>query len=169
MRTRTAKEEETTETEETTGIENIESSIRVTPRRNRLLLFPHGCPHKGSKTVTVPKLLLRFKAMLVAVMTVPVPVPVVPSTLPPIGSPLKKRVCRPPSGQGVYIYSPGQKYIYIMYIVYMYSLFYMSNPLHPQFKHMYSRCIILCEYHLDFSWLVFLKYAHVNIISKVIN
>mmetsp|Transcript_109858 Transcript_109858/g.342421 ORF Transcript_109858/g.342421 Transcript_109858/m.342421 type:complete len:106 (+) Transcript_109858:223-540(+) len=31
----------------------------VRPRRGRLLLFPHKCPHLARPTVEVPKLLLR--------------------------------------------------------------------------------------------------------------
>jgi hypothetical protein len=31
----------------------------VTPKRGRLLLFPHECPHEGRETVDVPKTLLR--------------------------------------------------------------------------------------------------------------
>ncbi len=31
----------------------------VTPKRGRLLLFPHDCPHEGRETVDVPKTLLR--------------------------------------------------------------------------------------------------------------
>ena len=31
----------------------------VQPRRGRLLLFPHVCPHEGRAVVDVPKLLLR--------------------------------------------------------------------------------------------------------------
>ena len=35
----------------------------VAPRRGRLLLFPHACPHAGETTVTVPKLLLRGECL----------------------------------------------------------------------------------------------------------
>ena len=31
----------------------------VTPKRGRLLVFPHVCPHEGEKVVDVPKILLR--------------------------------------------------------------------------------------------------------------
>ena len=31
----------------------------VTPRRGRLLLFPHVCPHEGRPVVQAPKLFLR--------------------------------------------------------------------------------------------------------------
>jgi len=31
----------------------------VTPRRGRLLVFPHVCPHEGEKVIDVPKILLR--------------------------------------------------------------------------------------------------------------
>jgi hypothetical protein len=37
---------------------------RVQPRRARLLLFPHGCPHEGEVVVDVPKLLIRGEARL---------------------------------------------------------------------------------------------------------
>jgi len=32
---------------------------RVEPKRGRLLIFPHVCPHEGEKVIHVPKLLLR--------------------------------------------------------------------------------------------------------------
>ena len=32
---------------------------RVEPRRGRLLVFPHACPHAGLAVVEAPKLLLR--------------------------------------------------------------------------------------------------------------
>jgi hypothetical protein len=38
-----------------TGVE----LARVHPRRGRLFLFPHVCPHSGAKTIEIPKLLLR--------------------------------------------------------------------------------------------------------------
>ena len=31
----------------------------VSPKRGRLLLFPHACPHEGNRVVNVPKTLLR--------------------------------------------------------------------------------------------------------------
>ena len=31
----------------------------VAPRRGRLLLFPHACPHEGRPVVDVPKVFLR--------------------------------------------------------------------------------------------------------------
>ena len=34
----------------------------VLPRRGRLLLFPHLCPHEGLATIAGPKLLLRGEA-----------------------------------------------------------------------------------------------------------
>jgi hypothetical protein len=37
---------------------------RVTPKRGRLLLFPHACPHEGNKVVDVPKIILRGEVML---------------------------------------------------------------------------------------------------------
>jgi Ankyrin repeat len=37
---------------------------RVRPRRARLFLFPHECPHEGEAVVDVPKLLLRGEARL---------------------------------------------------------------------------------------------------------
>jgi hypothetical protein len=37
---------------------------KVTPKRGRLLLFPHNCPHKGNAVVDVPKLLLRGEIKL---------------------------------------------------------------------------------------------------------
>eukprot|EP01065_Artemidia_motanka_P010837 TRINITY_DN15811_c0_g1_i1.p1 TRINITY_DN15811_c0_g1~~TRINITY_DN15811_c0_g1_i1.p1 ORF type:complete len:705 (+),score=235.88 TRINITY_DN15811_c0_g1_i1:61-2175(+) len=36
---------------------------RVTPRRGRLLLFPHDCPHMGCPVTVPPKLLLRGEAL----------------------------------------------------------------------------------------------------------
>merc|ERR1719458_597788 len=35
----------------------------VEPRRGRLLLFPHQCPHLARPTVEIPKLLLRGEAL----------------------------------------------------------------------------------------------------------
>ena len=32
---------------------------RVEPRRGRLLVFPHACPHAGLAVIDAPKLLLR--------------------------------------------------------------------------------------------------------------
>jgi 2OG-Fe(II) oxygenase superfamily/Ankyrin repeats (many copies) len=37
---------------------------RIRPRRARLFLFPHECPHEGEAVVDVPKLLLRGEARL---------------------------------------------------------------------------------------------------------
>ena len=36
----------------------------ISPRRGRLLLFPHACPHQGNKVISTPKLLLRGEACL---------------------------------------------------------------------------------------------------------
>ena len=37
-----------------------EASIaKVAPRRGRLLVFPHLCPHEGCEVVSTPKILLR--------------------------------------------------------------------------------------------------------------
>ncbi len=33
--------------------------LPVTPRRGRLLVFPHVCPHEGRAVLDIPKLLLR--------------------------------------------------------------------------------------------------------------
>mmetsp|Transcript_22992 Transcript_22992/g.42313 ORF Transcript_22992/g.42313 Transcript_22992/m.42313 type:complete len:755 (-) Transcript_22992:77-2341(-) len=40
------------------------SLAAVIPRRGRLLLMPHACPHSAAKTVCVPKLLLRGEVYL---------------------------------------------------------------------------------------------------------
>mmetsp|Transcript_11254 Transcript_11254/g.20906 ORF Transcript_11254/g.20906 Transcript_11254/m.20906 type:complete len:568 (-) Transcript_11254:1366-3069(-) len=40
--------------------EYILSTVR--PKRGRLLLFPHACPHEGRETIAVPKRLLRGEA-----------------------------------------------------------------------------------------------------------
>lgn len=37
---------------------------RVAPKRGRLLLFPHNCPHEGKEVRTVPKLLVRGEVYL---------------------------------------------------------------------------------------------------------
>merc|ERR1712196_409543 len=34
----------------------------VTPKRGRLFLFPHRCPHEAQPTVEVPKILVRGEA-----------------------------------------------------------------------------------------------------------
>jgi ankyrin repeat protein len=48
---------------ETNLLERVQSPVRVlasvTPKRGRLLVFPHVCPHEGALVVDVPKLLLR--------------------------------------------------------------------------------------------------------------
>ena len=36
----------------------------VAPRRGRVLIFPHACPHDGATVVEVPKLLLRGEVVL---------------------------------------------------------------------------------------------------------
>lgn len=38
----------------------------VQPKRARLLLFPHSCPHAGEEVVDVPKLLIRGEVLLPA-------------------------------------------------------------------------------------------------------
>jgi hypothetical protein len=37
---------------------------RVAPKRGRLLLFPHNCPHEGEEVVDAPKILIRGEAIL---------------------------------------------------------------------------------------------------------
>jgi Rps23 Pro-64 3,4-dihydroxylase Tpa1-like proline 4-hydroxylase len=37
---------------------------KVFPRKGRLLLFPHACPHEGGKVISTPKLLLRGEVMI---------------------------------------------------------------------------------------------------------
>ncbi|CAJ1934306.1 unnamed protein product [Cylindrotheca closterium] len=37
---------------------------RVSPRRGRLLVFPHVCPHEGNEVDQVPKIILRGEVML---------------------------------------------------------------------------------------------------------
>lgn len=37
---------------------------RVSPRKGRLLLFPHACPHEGNEVVDVPKVLVRGEVLL---------------------------------------------------------------------------------------------------------
>jgi hypothetical protein len=46
------------------GLESDEVLASVKPKRSRLLLFPHLCPHEGSKVEDVPKLLLRGEIVL---------------------------------------------------------------------------------------------------------
>lgn len=36
----------------------------VCPRRSRLLVFPHACPHQGMKVISTPKILLRGEIIL---------------------------------------------------------------------------------------------------------
>jgi len=38
------------------------SNVLVNPKRGRLLLFPHFCPHEGKETIAYPKILLRGEA-----------------------------------------------------------------------------------------------------------
>merc|ERR1712039_770381 len=54
---------------ETVLLENMEEGFgeeavlaEVSPRRGRLLLFPHQCPHLARPVVEVPKILLRGEA-----------------------------------------------------------------------------------------------------------
>jgi ankyrin repeat protein len=47
---------------ETTLLKSIKEDevlIAVKPKRGRLLVFPHKCPHEGRKTIDYPKILLR--------------------------------------------------------------------------------------------------------------
>lgn len=37
---------------------------RVSPRKGRLLLFPHACPHEGNLVIDVPKVLVRGEILL---------------------------------------------------------------------------------------------------------
>jgi 2OG-Fe(II) oxygenase superfamily len=37
---------------------------KVSPRRGRLLLFPHSCPHEGNEVIDVPKVLIRGEVKL---------------------------------------------------------------------------------------------------------
>ena len=37
---------------------------KVKPKRGRLLLFPHNCPHEGEKVLSVPKLLIRGEVII---------------------------------------------------------------------------------------------------------
>ena len=41
-----------------------ETLAKVSPRRGRLFLFPHACPHQGNEVVDVPKVLIRGEVML---------------------------------------------------------------------------------------------------------
>ena len=48
---------------------NIHDDLRsnvlatISPRRGRLLVFPHSCPHEGASAVSLPKILLRGEMM----------------------------------------------------------------------------------------------------------
>jgi hypothetical protein len=54
---------------------------RSAPRRGRLLLMPHACPHSAAETVSVPKTLIRGEVLL-------------PSVTPPHHSHLEHLECR---------------------------------------------------------------------------
>jgi len=43
---------------------NYEVLAEVEPRRGRLLLFPHACPHRGMQVVTTPKVLIRGEVFI---------------------------------------------------------------------------------------------------------
>jgi hypothetical protein len=53
---------------QTTLLSDLSSSsealARVSPKRGRLLLFKHACPHSGESVVDVPKLLIRGEVLL---------------------------------------------------------------------------------------------------------
>ncbi len=53
---------------ETCLLEDLSNSsgilASISPKRGRLLLFPHNCPHEGKEVLTVPKLLLRGEVRL---------------------------------------------------------------------------------------------------------
>ena len=53
---------------ETALLRNLHPSTevitKVFPRKGRLLLFPHACPHEGGKVISTPKLLLRGEVMI---------------------------------------------------------------------------------------------------------
>jgi hypothetical protein len=42
---------------------------KVSPRRGRLLLFPHACPHEGMEVVDLPKILLRGEVQIGEIST----------------------------------------------------------------------------------------------------
>jgi hypothetical protein len=44
-------------------LSNVELA-NISPKRGRLLLFPHNCPHKGNPTADIPKLLVRGEVRL---------------------------------------------------------------------------------------------------------
>ena len=46
------------------GEGRLKRMARVTPRRGRLLVFPHVCPHEGNLVDQVPKIILRGEVML---------------------------------------------------------------------------------------------------------
>lgn len=37
---------------------------QISPRRSRLLVFPHACPHQGMKVISTPKILLRGEILI---------------------------------------------------------------------------------------------------------
>ena len=47
------------------GEGRFDALAKVSPRRGRLLLFPHLCPHEGSEVISAPKILLRGEVRLV--------------------------------------------------------------------------------------------------------
>lgn len=47
-----------------TGNTQNTALARVSPRRGRLLLFPHNCPHKGEEVKSIPKILLRGEVFM---------------------------------------------------------------------------------------------------------
>lgn len=55
---------ETTLLEGLSGESKSVHLAKVQPRRGRLLLFPHDCPHQGDKVEDVPKLLIRGEVLL---------------------------------------------------------------------------------------------------------
>mmetsp|Transcript_10614 Transcript_10614/g.11713 ORF Transcript_10614/g.11713 Transcript_10614/m.11713 type:complete len:123 (-) Transcript_10614:78-446(-) len=47
------------------GSEGYHQSIsEISPKRGRILVFPHACPHQGMKVVSTPKILLRGEIRL---------------------------------------------------------------------------------------------------------
>jgi len=51
---------------DTSGYGRNEVLARLAPRKARMLLFPHSCPHEGEAVVDVPKLLIRGELVLPA-------------------------------------------------------------------------------------------------------
>jgi hypothetical protein len=54
----------TTLLESLSGDGRNQKLARVMPKRGRLLLFPHACPHEGEEVVDTPKLLVRGEVIL---------------------------------------------------------------------------------------------------------